>query len=333
MALQDIPKCILIFHPGHTGETIRTDFFFKSVREQFPAANITLITRLENQNLLKYCLHFNELMFIKSGFEFISLLKTVRKMQADLLIDLSKPGTRHTYYLAKWGRVKQTIGFQFPDKPGLFTQNVDISDNPSFTVAIKRLAKLAEIKLPSTGLKPHVTIGPREFDNAKRQLLQANSNHDPVIAVNLSASSPDRYWKVDLWWKFLLNIQKTDKNVKFLLLSAASDAHISKDIATPFAPGTCIFPAYSDIQHLAAYLVQSDLLISADSWVLDIAESFRIPAVAIYPEVLRNSDPYSQHHSRFEGVYSGSKSVKEINIEAVYKAYCRIRPEISRIVN
>ncbi|MCA0444662.1 MAG: hypothetical protein LCH54_00395 [Bacteroidetes bacterium] len=332
MALQDLPRRIIIFHPGLTGETIRSDFFYKAVRIQYPAADITLITLPENYTLLKYCLHFNELKFLKGGFEFIALLRWVREKQPDLFIDLSFSSSRHRYYFAKWGKVTRSIGFHLPGTAPLFNRNAELTDNPSFLIALKRLAKLAEIALPPAGLKPHVSIGPREFDNAKRQLSQANPNQDPIIAVNLSASSPDRYWKVDLWWKFLLNIQKTDKNVKFLLLSDPGDAHISKDIATPFAPGTCIFPAYSDLQHLAAYLVQSDLLISADSWVLDIAESFRVPAVAIYPEILRNSDPYGQHHSRFEGVYSGSKPVKEITIQAVYQAYCRIRPEISRIV-
>jgi len=327
------PGRIVIIFRGTGSDLLRAGFFFKSVRTHFPDAFIHFLTLPHHADLVKYAVWFNSVGYYKGGFDFFRQIGLLRAEPADLLINLDQGASRLQYYSAVWGKAVRSAGFKTADSGDVFNWQADVTDHPVFSLALIRLAEKLGIVIPRSASRPQLTIGPKEFQNARRQLAQVNPQKAPVIAVNLSASDKDRYWKKDHWWNFLLRLKKTDLQVKLLLLYQPGDAQISKDIATPFAPGSVIFPAYSDPQHQAAYLVQADLVISADSWLLEVAEAFKIPAIGILPESHRAKLLSDDRQGVFEAVFSAQKSVKDIPISSVYDAYCRIRPGIHRLVS
>jgi len=328
-------KKIAIVRIGKIGDMIVSNFALKKIRQSFPDATILLITLPRVKELLQYSEDIDNIHYFQKGFDLFNVLILLRKFKADLLIDFNDGPSGTSKIIAQFSRSKVKVGFGFANNSKYLTVPVTRPDNENSHVTdrIKLIPEAIGLTFRSDEIKPSLTIGQKEFASVKNQLVRANPKKKPIIAVNLSAGDKSRYWTVDKWWKLLMEIKKVEKDIIFLLLSAPTDAHIAKDVGTPFPSDTIIFPAYSDFQHFASYIAQSDLLISPDTSAVHIACSFSIPLIALYPKISWNYASWKPVNTTFQSVMPESGNVSEIPWEKVYQAYCQIRPDVGALIN
>lgn len=328
----DIKK-IAVIRIGKIGDLIVSDFALRKIRTSFPNAKILLVTLPRVKELIQYSEYYDEVKFFNKGFDLISLLAYLRKYQADLLLDFNDNPSGTSKYILQFCGSKYKVGFQFQRNQKYLTIPVQCPDHEKthITQRIRLIPEAIGLTFSDSEIKPAMIIGKREMANVKNQIVRANPKHKPVIAVNLSAGDKSRYWKVEHWWKLLMDIRRVEKDVLFVLLSDPTDAHIAKDVGTPFPSDTILFPAYTDFHSFASYIALSDLLISPDTSAIHIACSQSIPLIGLYPAISWNYSSWHPINTKFQTVRPDSSDVSNISPQKVFDAYCKLRPDVKAL--
>lgn len=330
---EDIKK-IAIIRIGKIGDLIVSNFALHKIRTTFPQAHILLVTLPRVAELLQYSTDFNEIKYFKRGFDLVRLLAFLRSYKADLLIDFNDNPSGTSKYIAQFSNAKYKIAFDFDKNTKYLTTAVSCPDREQTHIMdrIRLIPEAMGLTFEKNEIRPMLHIGTKEMANVQRQIQRANPKGKPLIAVNLSAGEKSRYWKVDYWWKLLMDIRRVEKDVMFILLSAPTDAHIAKDVGTPFSSDNIMYPAYTDFHSFASYIALSDLLISPDTSAIHIACAKSIPLIGLYPAIAWNYSSWHPVNTKFQAVKSDFGDVSNISPQKVFDAYCQIRSDVKALL-
>jgi len=252
------------------------------------------------------------------------LLLSLRNKRFDLLIDLNDDPSRTSRNIRKILKVKISAGFDFgeKEKPDIYLKRPD-KEKTHIIERLETLLETLDTEFRNTQLRPILYIGKNENNEIKNQLSSYKGSFN-IISVNLSAGAPIRYWEGKNWIMLIKNIINLSGKWKFVLLSSHKDIYIAEKIRKAL-PDNIFIPVLSDsFQHYAAYICNSDLVITADTAAVHIASAFNIPVLALYPDYKWNYVSWQPLSQSYRAMRSDSHSINSIKVEEVFKSFQEI---------
>ncbi len=326
-------KNILILRLGKIGDIIIASSTFSAWKKIFPENQLHLVTLHKNKEVLKYNKDLDKIYFVKYKSLLFLKLITLRLFTFDLLIDLNDDASITSTLIRKLVKPKATAGFKFSARDVL-----DISlEQPSKkeTHIIERLSQLIKKihpKFLEENLSPIIYLGKKETEDIKFE-LHPGVKDKKIIAINLSAGAPIRYWPEKNWIELIDRICEQSNIWNFILLSEKRDKEI-KDRIIKLVDNSRIIPTqYNSFQHYAAYIQNSDFVITADTAAVHIASAFNVPVVAIYPNYEWNFVSWQPLSKYFRSIRAEEENIFNVSVENVYESFLNLANEIQENIN
>jgi ADP-heptose:LPS heptosyltransferase len=168
-------------------------------------------------------------------------------------------------------------------------------------------------------VQPCLYIGKDENEIIKNQLEQFKISHQ-IVAINISAGAGIRYWHAEKWIQLMNLIKEKNLNIKFVLLSTKQDIRIVKQINSVMLDD-CIVQRNFNFQHYAAYIKNSDFLISPDTSAIHIASAFKIPIIGLYPKSKWNFSSWKPFKTKYRAIMSNEENINSISPQEVCNAF------------
>lgn len=328
--MQDLSgnKKILIVRLGKIGDIIITSSVFNILKNKFPGIHISLITLKKNRDVLKYNPNIDKIYFTNKNILLYLLLFRLKRTRYDLILDLNDDPSRTSGTIRKILQSEETAGFDFniTPKPGIAVRRPD-KGSTHIIERIRTLLHEVGIEPGKDDLKPVLFLGKSELKEVKAQ-LKKDAVKSRIIAINLSAGAPIRYWPVEKWNELINRITKKYTDYRFLLLSTTTDKILRKKISNTI-PDTRLIPQiYDSFQHYASYICNSDLLISADTSAVHIASSFNKPQIVLFPGVEWNFVSWKPLSDNSSSIRSTEESIAAIPVDKVWESFEEIIKKI-----
>ncbi len=320
---------ILVVRIGKIGDIIATSFVFEVIKANSPYAEITLLTKETNRNVLKYNNKIDSIIYVGSGLKRYFKLFSLRRKKFDLILDFNDNPSRTTKMIFSSFNARFKCGYNFP----LYNQLLDIAvkqPDKEKTHIIDRMRSFLEdigYTCREDLVKPFMYIG----DNEEKEIdaLLSKFKGRKIIAVNISAGAGIRFWNSENWIGLIKKIHQLDMNFAFVLLSVKEDMNEAEEIKSNFSPDILIKSGFDSFQHFAAAIKASRLLITPDTSAVHAAASFGVPVVALYPKSDWNFASWRPYKIAAKAILSKEDSVNAISIDEVFNNFVELNKEIN----
>lgn len=323
------PRKIALIRIGKIGDLIVTNFAIRRMRLAFPDAHILLVTSPINRELMQYSKDVDEVCYYRKGADLLRVLLRLRLFKADLLMDFNDNRSSTSTAILRFAGAREKVGFVFGNERWL-TIPVPCPKEESMHIS-QRLRLLPEsigLTFEESEIHPMLTPGEQELKDVREYLAGTTSNDRTIIALNLSAGNPNRYWQTEKWQQGMKEIHLGDPAVVFLLLHAQRDMVLARQVADCDCP--VLLPPHTSFHHFAAYISCSHVLITPDTSAVHVGCAFQIPLIGLYPAVEWNFQRWRPIGTLSETVRPESGLVTDIPAKPVIEAYARLR---SRMMN
>jgi len=308
---------------GKIGDMIVSNFTIRKVRTTFPKAEILLVTLERSRDLLRYETSADRIRFFRKGLDIIPLLADVRRFRADLLLDLNDNPSTTSTWLARFGGARTTVGFAFESNRKFLSIAVERPADETMHIIQrrKRIMEATGVRFEQHELIPLIAIGESEKAEVSKELAETLPGKTSLIAVNLSAGSPSRYWAIENWCELLLSIHQEHEELAFLLLCSPEDDHLARKVAASLPGHSVLLPRYRTFHHFAAYIASADLLISPDTSAIHIASAESVPVLGLYPAVEWNFWSWQPVNTIYRAMRPTQGLVSDIGTNEVLNAF------------
>ncbi len=319
---------ILIVRIGKIGDIIATSFVFEVIKRNNPGANVFLLTKDTNRNILKYNTKIDGVFYLASGIKRYFQLLKLKKRRFDLIMDFNDNPSRTTRMIFSSFNADIKCGYQFE----LYEKFLDIKiprPDQTKTHIIDRMAYFlnsAGFEIDTSIQKPFFYTG-KEEENAVHEII-AHLKGKKIISINISAGAPIRYWNASNWGSLIKLIASLDSNFTFLLLCVKEDRIIAEEIASIAEKAEIIIPENKSFQHFVSFIKNSYLLISPDTSAVHAAAAFNVPVLALYPDSEWNFASWSPYRVPNRAIRSSSESLNSISIDEVFNNFVELNNEI-----
>ncbi len=323
-------KKILIVRLGKIGDIIIASGAIEVLKNKFPDVEISLLTLKKNKEVLKYNSNIRHLYLTNKNLSLYSKLFLLRKFKYDVLIDLNDDPSKTSILIRKRIHSKITVGFVFNDnnKPDISVTQPSKSKT-HIIERIKLLLTSLNAGLDEIELRPKLFLGETEKREVIEQLEQYKDN-SKILAINISAGAPIRYWTADKWIALIRKISNSFNDWKFIILSTKKDELIKKSICSTIQQDKLIPQKFYSFQHYASYICYSDILLTPDTAAVHIASAFNVPVIALYPNYEWNFISWQPLSKNYRSIRSNSESINNISVDEVYNAFKDILSEIKK---
>lgn len=312
-------KKILIIRLGKIGDIIITSSVFDLLKSKYPGIHISLLTLEKNRDVLKYNPNIDEIYFTNKNLSLYILLLRLRRNRYDLLLDLNDDPSSTSTTIRRILRAEQTAGFDFGFHPGPSIK-VKQPDKNS-THIIERIATILNglgLDVQDGELKPSLYTGREEISQVENQLAKS-AGSQKIIALNLSAGAPRRYWPAEKWIELVNKIAAKFPAFMFLPLSTEADKESRQIISGAIPSSRLIIQDFNSFQHYASYLRKSDLIITADTSAVHIASAFNKPQIVLFPSVQWNFVSWQPLSENSRSIRSDGEDISSISVEQVFR--------------
>jgi ADP-heptose:LPS heptosyltransferase len=297
------------------GDMILTTPMFRSIKNQFPNAEISVICANDNSDILQNNPLIHRIfIFKKSPFALIKLLISHRFTKYDYLIDPKDHYSSESQLLAKSIKANKKIGF---NKIGKNTFDIEIpheSENSSLHFVKRCNQILSKINI----MEKSFSEMPELYPNPESDLIVknrfANFNKKRNILINLSAGKPNRKLSKEKWLKIL---EVIPYNLNIIVTAEKIDYEIAEEIAN--SNQNASFIKSKNFDELISLVKYSDIIITSDTSVVHIASAFNKPILAFYNGTTQNTAKFAplSDVQILISAPEGEDSVEEIKIENI----------------
>ncbi len=299
------------------------------MKKNYPSSKITLLTRKNNKDVVKYDSNIDKTVFIDKIVLSIPTILKLRSTAYDKIFELNDDPSTTSSVILKYLKGKTKIGYAFNNNIKYLTTAVDRPEKIKSHI-IERTLLLLEASGASVrkdDIRSVLHLGEKE----KMEVLEhvkSERNSSLLISVNLSAGAPVRYWKETYWIRLTQLIFNHSPFVKILFLAHPKDVALRDRILAEFEPNSFILPKYFNFQHFAAYIYASDLLITPDTSAVHIASAFQKPVIGLYPNYEWSFVSWQPYKTPHRSIKSCTESISEIQPTEVFNAYLELADEI-----
>ncbi|MCX7833181.1 MAG: glycosyltransferase family 9 protein [Ignavibacteria bacterium] len=291
---KEIKKVLVIKFFG-IGDVILSIPVLKNLREFFPDAEINFLTTLNCRDVLYGNPYINRVLtFNKVTDKSFCLLKTIRKQNYDLVIDLfCNPRTALITFTSK---AKYKVGYDFPKRKYAYNIKVPVSDKleSSHNLEINLLA-LSTIGVTIKYKEFLIPLEEAHFSFADN-FFSKNSIPNPVIGIIISGGWEAKKYKVKDYIE-LIHLIRKNYNIKFVLIWG-TERELKECIEIyEHHKDYCYIIPETSLKYTAAIIKKCSFIIANDSGLLHLAAAVGVPVLGIYgPTSPVQQGPYGGIH-------------------------------------
>ena len=263
------PEKILIIRTGAIGDVCHTSNTYRSIKNQYPNAQIHYLTSRLIEPLLSFDPDLNKILIVDPSQlqpfsdEFGAFVKKIKEEKYDLVINL-QPSLK-TRWLVKRAGIKKQLNYKKNFK-------MHAVDN-FWQTAKKMFTQLEHISSLDLYLNPSIVAEVEaEFVDKKRPIIILN-------AGGVFAKRQGRTYPLESWIKLGDKIQEK-YNATIILTGAKEDEVFLKPLATIKNSIYCV-GKYPLEKSVALYKI-ADLLISGDSGPLHLASALHTKCIGLF---------------------------------------------------
>lgn len=266
-------------------------------------------------------------IYKKNPLSDLNLIRNLRKEQYDYWIDVKDHYSSESYYFAKLSNARIKVGFNAPGKCVFHHSLPAHTEQRDKHVVQRNMAAVSPLGLitpPLSQLRPTLYTD-SQADEKLHTFLQQHSI-SRYACINISATSPRRYWTTEKWTAFCRFLQH--HQTPCLLVSAPADNPMVQDIVDATANAHA-FPTASIIE-VFSVVKRAQIVISPDTSVVHIAAAFDIPIVALFwnnPNNIIKFKPLSTR-SRLVTLPERGGAVADIAVDDVTESYISLINEL-----
>lgn len=322
-------KKLLIVRLGKIGDLVVTSFVFEILKKEYPHLEIHLLTLESNRDVLKHNPRLTKIIYTKKNILLYLKVLKLRNNHFDMILDFNDNPSSTSTFIFKYIKAHAKVGYDFPKYRGQINFKISplAKENSHIIDRMKNFLIELGIHTDDKLVKPYFYVT-SEVMNEVTDEIKIRINDKVLIAVNLSAGAIIRYWSVENWVNLISSISNTYKNLSFLLLSTDEDKSMKDQIAQIIDSENCVVSRYSSIQHLAAYIKSSNLLITPDTSAVHIASAVGIPTIALYPNPEWNYISWQPYKVAHRSIKSSTETVNGISVVEVFTNFKSLINEI-----
>jgi ADP-heptose:LPS heptosyltransferase len=291
-----------------------------------------LITLERNRELLRYNQTIDCVRYFRRGLDLLPLLLRARAFRPDLFLDFNDNPSSTSALLARFSPARVRVGFGFPGNIRSLTHPVECParEETHITERLRLIPEAIGISFAPEEVVPSMDLGNVEARDVRLRLEDSARGTQRIIAVNLSAGDPSRYWRPERWCELLTGIAAEGPFALFVLLTAPGEEPLAAEVGGSLPSLRTLSPGQIPFHQFAAYIAQADLLISPDTSAIHIASAFRTPVLGLYPAVEWNFRSWRPLGTDFEAVRPPDGNVANIPVPEVLQAYTRLHSRLRR---
>lgn len=277
---------------GKLGDMILTTPLFAALKQQYPGSELTVIAARESMMIARFHPLVDQVIDSPRGFRQLpTLAARVRSEHFDLYIDIKDHRSTTSRLVAEVVHARERV----LDRANMARRAGSIELPPPLEpghYVDKALAPLRALA-PEEKFRRRPGIGiPQEAYRAVDD--QIDPGEYGLVAVNISAGHPSRYWQ-PARWEYL--IDQLSQRYSVAVLSTPADRALADEICTMRRRARPI--RTENILEAAAVVERARAVISPDTSIIHLASALQRPTVGLYPESrenIRTFAPLSEPH-------------------------------------
>lgn len=293
---------ILVINLMYIGDLLFATPLLRSLRQQYPAAHISLLVDEKCADVVRLNPNISELITIdKKGYHaklrnFTRLIGQLRQKRFDLVINLHR--NERSSALAGFSGGQNIVGFSKPGFSLLFDKVVVERNDIHQVQAYLEVLKATAIPITDCGLEMWVDeLSAAAADNLWQQLPQQDSPY-PVIGLNTGGSWPTKRWTAAGFASLADSLLARGYGVAFFggPMDQGDVDVIRKQMKHRDFPKLAVFTGRTTLLEMAALVKHCAAFVTGDSGPMHIAVSQQVPVIALFGP----SDPvrYAPYHQQ-----------------------------------
>lgn len=323
-------KNITILRLGKIGDLIISSFVFTALKKFNPEIKIYLVTLKKNEDVLRVNPDIDGMYLIHQDVLSISRLFPLKfNKKIDLIIDLNDNNSTTSKILLRFFQSKYKLGFNFPSQSKYLTHFIDQPDKEK-THLIERYALLLRssgLPISDEEIKPVFYLDPEIEKSIANHLSEIKKNYK-LIGINISAGANIRKYPVEGWRELINILIQRYKQLKIMILYDWPDKKEARMVKENFDQSFFINISGDTFHHFAAKIKNLDLLITPDTSAVHLCSTFKIPVIALYPNVKWNFVSFAPYKVLNRSILSNTEEIKNISVDTIANSFEEIIQEL-----
>ncbi|MFQ5529339.1 MAG: glycosyltransferase family 9 protein [Gemmatimonadota bacterium] len=277
----------VVLIPELFGDTILTTPLLRALRSVSPSIDITVIGNGPGVSLLAHDGAVSAAVDLRRATP--GERSNVFRRRFDVLLSTKDHPSFTNLRLVRRIDAAYRIGFDHPGHHGFFDSLVERPENmPVWEKTTALVEPLRRASSPAP--RPYLPDGP--ISTAVREFVTTHLAERSAIAVNISASKPEKRWPTDRWKNLLEAIARP------VVVLSAPEHSADRSRLEAALPSVVPSPATESLFDVGHIVRHTTALLSTDTAVVHIASCFDTPVVALYrnPRDLAKFPPLSSHN-------------------------------------
>lgn len=281
-------KKILVINVNWIGDVIFSSCVFHALKNEYPGSHISCLAPMRVQSIVENIegidefIAFDERAESKSIFSKIKTIIKLKKDKYDLAFILHRSLTRAL--IAYCANIPIRVGYNTKNRGFLLTHKYDIDEKLFDCHRAKFYLNLIEKFGITIAEHPINKLLVKDFyiENA-RQLFREKRLEDGELKIILNAGGnwDLKRWPIESFALLAKRIAEVFK-AKVILVGSKNDQELSNYICSKLEQSPIVFTGKTDLNQLLAIMKLSNLVISADSGPIHLANAVGVNVVSIF---------------------------------------------------
>jgi len=320
-------KRVLFLRPDLIGDTVCSFPVFDNLRRIFPHFQQAIFCSPKNMPVIQGDPRFDRVfMYRKRIWKDIAEVALIRGERFDVVFDMIADDSVTTLFLSQLcapGAARIGIGKKrfAPYYDAVF----DYDSSTGEHIIDLNLKLLGALGIDTGNLDayspPYIDSPTRTKTDRYFESLSAAPG-GLKIGYNLSAGKPTRTWPLEKARKLLESILETVPGSTVILFTIPKERARGDTLASRFNHSVVQVPPALSILEASALISRLDLFISADTSLVHVARSWKVPVVGLYPHKMRNFNLWRPYGQDYGAVMSAKDdNVFDITVNQVMAAF------------
>ena len=258
----------------------------------------------------------NSLILDSDQFGSLKTLRKLYKNKYHVLIDTHELINRDASFIVGLLRSKYKIGFRKSDNK-LYTHTIDIKDKNKVHI-IDRILDIAdafEIYFSKSDLNVYYSPSLNNQKVVEDYIIKHDLNYKLKAIINLTGNNGIGFWGIDNYKKLIKYLE--NYNINIILTASIDDIEIAESLGND---KHLIF--YDSEFDIFSELVRNvDFIFSPDSYVIQLAGTFRIPIFCLFVKHKNNEMINVPYNSDFDFALTEKNSLSDISYGKVLNSF------------
>lgn len=273
---------VLLVRTDKIGDAIVSTPVIAALKRQFPHAEIDILLGSRNGAagpLLPGVDHV-----LRTDRKLSRIVATLRRLRArryDVAIDMLTADSVSAALYTAGSKARITIGFEDGTSPLYDFSIPPPSSGLHHVPRLLRLLAPLNIAVTDDMPMPSIVLSSESVESA-RALLDSGADDRPVLMINISGSSPAKFWGAENFSRLARDLNSA--SLRAVLVAAPNDRALLEEISS--RSGAEALPPRQDLMQFAAVLSLADGVISPDASTVHIAAALGKPVVTLTSSAL-----------------------------------------------